>query len=313
MAFLGKLAADPQPATPASLVLKQFETFLRDERGLALSTIKRCCWHARRLLEHLTGAGRTLRRIRLEDVDSYISALTMAGWRRPSLPGVADAVRSFLRFTQSRRLCMPGLADGVAAPRIYADERLPEGLEWATVTRLIASSRGDSAGDIRDHALFLLLSVYGLRCSEIQALRLDDINWDNGTVSVRRPKQRHSQQYPLEATTGQAILRYLREARPRTECRHVFLNLLAPARPITRISIHHAVRKRLRAMGLHGPRRGPHALRHACARRLLANGFTFKQVGDHLGHRSSAATRIYAKVDLNSLREVAEIDLRGIL
>jgi site-specific recombinase XerD len=208
---------------------------------------------------------------------------------------------------------MPGLADGVAAPRIYADERLPEGLEWAAVTRLIASSRGGSTGDIRDHALFLLLSVYGLRCSEIQALSLDDINWDNGTISVRRPKQRHTQQYPLEATTGQAILRYIREARPRTECRHVFLNLLAPARAITRISIHHAVRKRLRSLGLHGPRRGPHAIRHACARRLLANGFTFKQVGDHLGHRSSAATRIYAKVDLNSLREVAEIDLRGIL
>lgn len=313
MAFLGKFVADPEPVTRDTVVLKQFETFLRDERGLALSTIKRCCWHARRLLDHLTSAGRTLRRIRLEDVDSYISALTMAGWRRSSLPGVADAVRSFLRFTQSRRLSMPGLADGVAAPRIYADERLPEGLEWVTVTRLIASSRGDSAGDIRDHALFLLLSVYGLRCSEIQALRLDDINWDNGTISVRRPKQRHTQQYPLEATTGQAILKYLRRARPRTECRQVFLNLLAPARPITRISIHHAVRKRLRALGLHGPRRGPHALRHACARRLLSNGFTFKQVGDHLGHRSSAATRIYAKVDLNSLREVAEIDLRGIL
>jgi site-specific recombinase XerD len=313
MAFLGKLVADPEPVTRDRGVLKQFETFLRDERGLAVSTIKRSCWHARRLLDHLTSAGRTLKRIRLEDVDSYMSALTMSGWRRSSLPGVADAVRSFLRFAQSRRLCMPGLADGVAAPRIYADERLPEGLEWTTVTRLIASSRGDSAGDIRDHALFLLLSVYGLRCSEIGALRLDDINWDNGAISVRRPKQRHTQQYPLEATTGQAILRYIREARPRTECRQVFLNLLAPARPITRISIHHAVRKRLRALGLHGPRRGPHALRHACARRLLSNGFTFKQVGDHLGHRSSAATRIYAKVDMNSLRQVAEIDLRGIL
>src|SRR5450755_289322 len=313
MAFLGRLAANPQPATRDGLVLKQFETFLRDERGLALSTIKRCCSHARRLLDHLTGAGRTLRQIRLDDVDAYMSALTMSGWQRSSLPGAADAVRSFLRFAQIRRLCTPGLAAGVAAPRIYADERLPEGLEWSTVARLIASSQGHSASDIRDHALFLLLSVYGLRCSEIQALRLDDINWDNGTISVRRPKQRHSQQYPLEATTGQAILRYIRKARPQTECRHVFLNLLAPTRPITRISIHNAVRKRLLAMGLHGPRRGPHALRHACARRLLANGFTFKQVGDHLGHRSSAATRIYAKVDLDSLREVAEIDLRGIL
>jgi site-specific recombinase XerD len=313
MAFLGKLAADPQPATPASVVLKQFETFLRDDRGLALSTIYRCCLHARRLLDRLTNARRTLERVRLEDIDSYMSALTASGWRRSSLPGAADAVRSFLRFAQSRGLCTPGLADGVAAPRIYADERLPEGLEWSTVTRLIAGSRGGTTCDIRDHALFLLLSVYGLRCSEIAELGLDDIDWDNGTISVRRPKQRHTQQYPLEATTGQAILRYIREARPRTECRQVFFNLVAPARPITRISIHNAVRKRLRVMGLHGPRRGPHALRHACARRLLANGFTFKQVGDQLGHRSSAATRIYAKVDLNSLREVAEIDLRGIL
>jgi site-specific recombinase XerD len=313
MAFLGKLAADAQPITRNGIVLGQFETFLRDERGLALSTINRVCWHARRLLDHLSGSGRTLRRIRLEDVDSYMSALTTFGWQRSSLPGVADAVRCFLRFAQSRRLCTPGLADGVAAPRMYADERLPEGVEWATVTRLILSSGGNSACDIRDRALFLLLSVYGLRCSEIEALRSDDINWDNGTISIRRPKQRHTQQYPLEATTGQAILRYIREARPRTDCRQVFLNLLAPARPITRISIHHAVRKRLRALGLHGPRRGPHALRHACARRLLANGFTFKQVGDHLGHRSTAATRIYAKVDLNSLREVAEIDLRGIV
>ncbi|MGB8694545.1 MAG: tyrosine-type recombinase/integrase [Steroidobacteraceae bacterium] len=313
MAFLGKFVADPEQVTRDSVVLKHFETFLRDERGLALSTVKRCCRHARRLLDQLTKAGRTLRRVRLDDIDSYISALTASGWRRSSLPGAADAVRSLLRFAQSRGLCTPGLADGVAAPRIYADERLPEGLEWATVTRLIVSSRGDSACDVRDHALFLLLSVYGLRCSEIAELRLDDINWDNGTISVRRPKQRHTQQYPLEATTGQAILRYIREARTQTECRHVFLNLFAPTRPITHISIYHAIHKRLRALGLQGPRRGPHALRHACARRLLANGFTFKQVGDHLGHRSSAATRIYAKVDLNSLREVAEIDLRGIL
>lgn len=313
MDFLGRLAADPQPVTRDDVILKRFETFLRDERGLALSTIKRSCWHARRLLGQLASARRSLRRIALEDIDAYMTTLTTSGWQRSSLPGVAASVRSFLRFAQSQRLCAPGLADGVAAPRIYADERLPEGVEWPTVTRLIASSAGGSVSDIRDHAVLLLLSVYGLRCGEIQALCLEDIDWDNDTISIRRPKQRHTQQYPLEALTGQAILRYLREVRPRTECRQVFLNLLAPARPITRISIHHAVRKRLRILGSHGPRRGPHALRHACARHLLANGFTFKQVGDHLGHRSSAATRIYAKVDLDSLREIAEIDLGGIL
>lgn len=202
---------------------------------------------------------------------------------------------------------------GVAAPRIYTDERLPEGLDWSTVRRLVASTKGSAPSNIRDRAILFLLSIYGLRCCEIESLRLEDIDWYNRIINVRRPKQRHMQQYPLEEVTALALLRYIRDARPRTECRQVFLNLLAPARAITRISIYNAVRKRIRALGLQGPRRGPHALRHACARRLLSRGFTFRQVGDHLGHRSSGATRFYAKVDLNGLREVAYINLRGLL
>lgn len=128
MTFLGKLAADPQPVTRTSMLVEQFEVFLRDERGLAVSTIDRCCRHARWFLDHLTRARRTLRQARFEDVDSYMVALGASGWHRSSLPGAAYALRSFLRFAQSRRLCKPGLADAVAAPRIYVDERLPMGL-----------------------------------------------------------------------------------------------------------------------------------------------------------------------------------------
>jgi site-specific recombinase XerD len=313
LGFLGKMVPDSAPATPVAPIVEQFETFLRDERGLAESTTEHYSWHAREFLEQLARSGRSLRHVRLEDVDSYMAARAESGWRRSSMPAVAGAVRSFLRFGELRRLSTPGLAVGVSAPRMYTDERLPEGLEWRTVSRLLASTRGNASSDIRDRAILFLLSIYGLRCCEIESLRLDDIDWHNGTVSIRRPKQRHTQQYPLEATTGQALLRYIRDARPRTECRHVFLNLIAPTRAITRISIYNAVRKRVRALGLQGSRRGPHALRHACARRLLSKGFTFKQVGDHLGHRSSGATRVYAKVDLDSLREVAEINLRGLL
>jgi integrase/recombinase XerD len=313
LGFIGSLTAERPSPTRADIVVKQFETFLSDQRGLARSTIGHYCWHARELLEHLGRSERTLRQVGLEDVDSYMAARTASGWHRSSMPAVAGAVRSFLRFAELRQLCTPGLAMGVAAPRMYTDERLPEGLDWRAVTRVIASTNGNAPTDIRDRAILFLLSIYGLRCCEIESLRLDDIDWHNGIINIRRPKQRQTQQYPLEATTGQAVLRYLRDARPRTEFRQVFLNLVAPTRPITRISIHNAVRKRVRALGLQGPRRGPHALRHACARRLLSKGFTFKQVGDHLGHRSYGATRYYAKVDLNALREVAEINLRGLL
>lgn len=70
---------------------------------------------------------------------------------------------------------------------------------------------------------------------------------------------------------------------------------------------------RIQALEIRCPRQGPHALRHACAAHLVAEGLSLKQIGDHLGHRSSSATRTYAKVDLAGLRQVAEFSLEGLL
>jgi site-specific recombinase XerD len=58
---------------------------------------------------------------------------------------------------------------------------------------------------------------------------------------------------------------------------------------------------------------GPHVLRHACATHLLAEGCSLKEIGDHLGHRDPEATRIYAKVDVAGLRQVADFSLQGVL
>ena len=311
--FLGQLSEDSRPTNDDDAKIMQFEFFLRDERGLSPHTILRCHSHASRLLAHLRACKRPLAKVTVEDLDAFMIGLTAAGWKRSSLPPVADAIRSFLRFAERQRWCAPGLSATVSAPRIYVDERLPKGLDWEVVTQLIASAGGDSARDIRDRAIILLLAFYGLRCAEVAELRLEDIDWDNATIQIRRPKQRHSQLYPLDAAVGGAVARYLHDARPPSRSRHVFLHLLAPYGDLGHPSIYYAVTNRLKAMGIRGHGCGPHALRHACAQRLLESGLPFKHVGDYLGHRSSAATRIYAKVDLKTLREVAEIDLRGIL
>jgi integrase len=71
--------------------------------------------------------------------------------------------------------------------------------------------------------------------------------------------------------------------------------------------------QRLTRLGIRTAHRGPHSLRHACAARLVAEGLTLKEIGDHLGHRSASSTRIYAKVDLPGLREVAAFDLGELL
>ena len=108
-------------------------------------------------------------------------------------------------------------------------------------------------------------------------------------------------------------LRYLQEARPRCAQRAVFLTIKAPFRPLSGASIGAMVRMRLRPQGVKLNQNGAHCLRHVCAGQLLDADFTLKQIADHLGHRSMNTTRIYTKIDLRGLREVAELDLGDLL
>jgi site-specific recombinase XerD len=89
--------------------------------------------------------------------------------------------------------------------------------------------------------------------------------------------------------------------------------MYAPRRPFRHGGLYDIVAKRFKRLGVQSRRTGPHCLRHACATHLLAQGLTLTEVGAHLGHRSVDSTRIYAKVDMPALREVAEFDLGGLL
>lgn len=109
------------------------------------------------------------------------------------------------------------------------------------------------------------------------------------------------------------LLRYVQQVRPRCALRNLFLTIKAPIRPLAPSSLHHLVASRMRSLDIRCPRQGPHALRHACATHLVAEGLSLKQIGDHLGHRSPHATRTYAKVDLGGLRQVADFSLGGLL
>src|SRR5215471_12079692 len=183
---------------------------------------------------------------------------------------------------------------------------------WPDVQRWIAITADKSARDIRDRAILILLATYGLRSSEVSGLRLEDVNWESEKVSIGRSKQRRAQEYPLVSEAGEAILHYLQKTRPRCTQREIFLTSKAPFHRLSQGALYHLVSSRLSALGIHALRRGPHALRHACAGRLVTEGFSLKEVGDHLGHRSAFATRIYAKVDLAGLREAANFDLGGL-
>jgi site-specific recombinase XerD len=310
--FRGCLVEPQAVPRPFFAYLDEFVRYMRDERGLSPVTIATRYQQVTNFLEAIWRPGIALSAISVKDVDTYLAHQGNQGWSRASLHTLASTLRSFFRYAEGQKWCS-AIAAAIEAPRLFAQEGVPLGPTWEEVQQLIASTVGDRAVDIRDHAILLLLAVYGLRRGEVARLRLDDVDWEGEILHVVRAKQRCTQHYPLVASVGNAILRYLKETRPRCAHRELFMTLHAPVRPLLPASITPIVHSRLAALGVSIPRRGAHCLRHACARHLLAGGFSFKQIGDQLGHRSASATLHYAKVDLDGLRQVAELDLRGVL
>jgi integrase len=157
----------------------------------------------------------------------------------------------------------------------------------------------------RDYAILLLLVTYGLRANEVANLTLDDIDWKRERLSIPLRKAGHWSAYPLASVVGEAIIDYLKNGRPETTDRHVFLRAVAPHTPIGSAAVSSAAAKYLHRAGVQVHRPGSHTLRHTCVQRLVDAEFDLKTVGDYVGHQSPQSTEIYTKVALTALREVA--------
>jgi integrase/recombinase XerD len=286
-----------------------FAAHVSVECGWSDATIESYCRTVNRFFFWLDGTGVDLASVEITMIDQVIANFHARGYCRSTIHLYAQQLRS----AEQQSWCKPGLSDGIMPPRRYPGETIPKGLNRDEVIRLIATTEGDRTFDIRDRAILMLLITYGLRVGEVSGLQLDDLDWEREMLRVRCPKPGRTHLYPLSRGVGQTILRYLREVRPEQPDRTLFLTLKAPIKPLDRHVINGIVCTRLDRLGITGKRRGPHALRHAAAQHLLDQGLSMKAVGDYLGHRSVAATSVYAKVQLNALREVAEIDLEGML
>ena len=310
--YLGRLR--PSPAAEPGRYGPELDAFIaaqQEGRWASESTCHSARWQITRFLDYLEQRGVALAAVAAADIDAFFEHMAQR-WSRSSLRTSAAMLRAWFGYCEQRGWARPALAGAVLSPRVYRQEGLPLGPTWDAVGRVLAETDAEDRASLRDHAIILLLSVYGLRSGTVRRLRLDDIDWEHDHIRFIRSKSRREETAPLEPRVGNAIARYLRGGRPRSDTRIVFLTLRAPHRPLSAGGLYNIVKSRLAKQGL--PRRGcgPHGLRHACARHLVESGRSFKEVGDHLGHRSPDATRIYAKVDLTSLRKVAFDDLGGL-
>lgn len=311
--YMGRL----QPAKAKRLrhenLLDDCAHWMKHECELSPGTIEESLRSCRQFLTWYEAQRKPFSKVSAKDVDTFlVTANKHQRWSRGTVAAMLDGIRRLFRYAAARGLCRP-IAHNIPNPRIYRYESLPLGPRREDVVRLVSSMQTNQHSDIRDLAMVLLCAVYGLRASEVLGLRLDDIDWENDRISIWRSKARRRQSFALIATVGNAILRYLKEVRPRCDQQHLFLSLRAPIRPITRGALTSVVSDRMTALGIRAPRRGPHGLRHAFGCHLLDGKFSLKEIGDLMGHRRSVTTRIYAKVDLPVLRHVALLELGGVI
>lgn len=290
------------PALPP--LLSDYAGYRRAHNGTADSTLRRDIETARRFLEHLRARRRSLKRIGLRDVDTFVQVIAA----RVSTSTVADtcsSLRAFLRFLQMSGRLESDLASGVMGPRFRASARPPRTLPWCDVKRILRSVRRSDPTGRRDFAMLLLLTTYGLGAAEILALRLEDLDWRERVLKVRRPKTNIGIELPLLPAVVRALAAYLRWERPPANgIPRVFLSRRMPYAPITSGAIRHRIRLYAKRVGVSARVLGAHIFRHSHASRQIDAGANLKVVSDILGHRSSSSTSVYVRVALRRLRGV---------
>lgn len=289
---------------PIADEVRRYDNHLRDVRGLTAGTRREHCRIVERLLrKKFAGNAVDIAKLRPIDVRRFIDRQLQGDHSHSFASHLASSLRSYLRY---RTMCgdsMVGVIAVISTPVQWKLASLPRALKPDEVQRLLdATPKG--RWPRRNYAIVRCALDMGLRAGEIANLAIGDIDWREGTVTLKGTKSRRQDILPLPMATGQALADYLQQERPATPNPAIFMRRLDSRDiPITTSAVLTVIRRACLRAGL--PDSGAHVLRHTLAGRLLESGGSLKEVADVLRHRSLETTRIYAKLDTPRLIGVA--------
>ena len=299
----GRLVPEPRP--PSEDLVRRYDQYLTEVRGLSVSARTHHNITLRKLLAHALSPGRSLQKLSRDDLERFILERSRE-ISRHSLQHEVAHLRAFVRYAHDAGLVRERL-DGLDTPRTYRDELPPRALPWTTVLRLLRSIDRTSRAGWRDLCILHLIAYYGLRPSEVVALRLDSIDCEREILHVYQSKTRSPLTLPLDARTLRLLRNYLQHDRAGDTCASsmLFLRARCPYIPLERTAVGDIFRKRMREAGLPDCAKHVYRLRHTFAMRLLSRGVGMKAIGDVLGHHSFYGTSAYLRLDVAMLRGVA--------
>lgn len=296
----------PKASTAAEQVVQGYVRFLEEERGLSRATVVSYVPFIRKFLAHqFPNDNIDFTRLSAQDVTAFVHQRAQQMGTSKWVCLLVTALRSFLRHLLHRGSIATDLAACVPAVANWSLSNLPRFLPATEVQKVLDSVDRSSTVGKRNHAILLLLARLGLRASEVVALALDDVDWEAGLITIRG-KGKRSAQLPLPTDVGEAIVEYLRNGRPSSASRRLFIRGRAPRVGFANsMAICSVVDRALRKAGVESAHRGSHLFRHSLATQMLNSGVSLPEIGDLLRHRRPDTTTIYAKVDVASLRTIA--------
>jgi integrase/recombinase XerD len=225
---------------------------------------------------------------------------------RKTMSALCSILRSFLAYLYRNHVLNADLAGVIIGPHIFKDESCPRFISEAQIKSVLAQIDRTTKIGMRDYAMVVLLATYGLRGIEVIRLSLNDIDWRRNLIHINSRKAGNNSAYPLSQYVSQALIAYLKQGRPISKERRIFLTHKAPYRPLAYTwALGDKVRQYMRSADIKIARPGTHTFRYSCAQLLLKNATPMKVISDYLGHIEPKTTGQYIKIDINDLRQVA--------
>lgn len=301
----GVIALPTMSMTPVDEELQCYDAHMERVRGLAPKTRTLVLRIVGRLLRQRFGGGCVdIAAIKPVHVRRFYAQQAKLYCKPAGASSVVAALHGYFRYRASLGDLVHGLTGAVSCPANWRLSTLPKALTAEEVEQLVNSLGRPGRSMRRADAIVRCALDLGLRSGEVARLNLDDIDWRAGTITLRHTKGLREDVLPLPATTGEAIAAYLKNERPQSSNRAVFVRHIAPRdEPVGPDLIRKTIRQAYARAGL--PHTRSHLLRHTLASRLLAGGSSLKEVADVLRHRALSTTQIYAKLDSRKLVEVA--------
>ncbi len=291
-----------KPAVEAPMLVS-FCDWMRRQRGASDATLSIYRFELRAFVKKLGEEPRVYDARNLRQF--VLDKSQQSGWA--SARKSICAIRMFLRFLISQGRCPASLYASVPTLAHWRLSALPRYLQPDQVEKVIASPDLATSLGRRNRAILLLLARLGLRASDIVQLRLGDLDWREGMICVSG-KGRRQPVLPMTQEVGDALATYVKDHRPQADTDAMFVRSCAPYRAFTgSTSISIIVARAMRCVGIECPKPGAaHVLRHSVASSMLRGGVPLQEIAAVLRHRSLLTTEIYAKVDVVSLRQIAQ-------